>query len=136
MYGCDELVLVVLASSPGPILKLVGTKNRAWYPWTRSLCVCASHSPESGESCTVVILIFVCIPFRIPSRSQRKLFLVPDHRICTVSYFEFTTLARSLDQVLTFTIGTCRLATSRYFTYLPSLAEATMLTTYFVLRVS
>ena len=46
-----------LASSPGPIfiLKLAGTKNRAWYPLSRSRCACASHSPESGDSCTVVI---------------------------------------------------------------------------------
>ena len=58
-------------------IKVSGTKNRAW-----SLCACVTHA---GESCTVVIL--VCKPFRIPSRSQRKLLLVPDLRIniCTVS---------------------------------------------------
>ena len=37
------------------LLKLAGTKNRAWYPLSRSWCACASHSPESGDSCTVVI---------------------------------------------------------------------------------
>ena len=51
------MVAEALASSPGPIfiLKLAGTKNRAWYPLSRSWCACASHSPESGDSCTVVI---------------------------------------------------------------------------------
>ena len=46
-----------IASSLGPIfiLKLAGTKNRAWYPLSRSWCACASHSPESGDSYTVVI---------------------------------------------------------------------------------
>ena len=53
-----------LASFPGPIfiLKLAGTKNRARYRLARSWCACASHSPESGESCTVVIWF---APFRI-----------------------------------------------------------------------
>ena len=46
-----------VASSPDPIFiyKLAGTKNRAWYPLSRSWCACASHSPESGDLCTVVI---------------------------------------------------------------------------------
>ena len=77
----------VLASSPGPIfiLKLAGTKNRAWYPLARSWCACASHSPESGESCTVVLwfVIFSVYLFGSP----RKLYLVPDRRICVARGF-------------------------------------------------
>ena len=47
-------------------------------------------------------------------------------RGCTSTYY-----LHSLEQALTSTIGTCRLATSRY---LPSLAKATMLTTNFYSR--
>ena len=66
----------MVASSPGPILilKLAGTKNRAWNRLARSWCACASHSPESGESCTVVLwfVIFSVYLFGSP----RKLYLV------------------------------------------------------------
>ena len=76
-----------LASSPGPILilKLAGTKNRAWYRLARSWRACASHSPESGESCTVVLWFVIFSVYLVGS--PRKLYLVPDRRICVARGF-------------------------------------------------